>query len=57
MLGVRKMRLIMPVKERDADSSKKVSIEENEHEVDEVYKKVLDKHGWKWDTPRLRLWA
>ena len=44
-------------RKRDVDSNKKVSIVENEREVDEVYKKLLDKHGGKWDTPRLRLWA
>ena len=44
-------------KKRDADSSKKASIEENEREVDEVHKKLIDKHGGKWDTPRLHLWA
>lgn len=44
-------------RKRDAESSKKASINENERDVDEVYKKLLDKQGGKWDTPRLRLWA
>ena len=25
--------------------------------MEDVYKKLLDKHGSKWDTPRLHLWA
>lgn len=44
-------------RKRDAESSKKASIDENELDVDDVYKKLLDKHSGKWDTPRLRLWA
>ena len=46
-------------RKRDIDAPKKQSntIEENECEVDRVYKKLLDKHDSKWDTPRLRLWA
>ena len=43
-------------RKRDAESSKKASIDENERDV-EVYKKLLDKHSGKWDTSRLRLWA
>ena len=30
---------------------------ENEQNVEETYKKLLDKHAGSWDTPRLRLWA
>ena len=45
-------------RKRDSETSKKHSIEENERDIDEVYKKLLDKHGSKWDSPRLsRLWA
>ena len=44
-------------RKRDTDTSKKQSIEENERDVEEVYKKLLDKHGSTWDIPRLRLWA
>ena len=44
-------------RKRDSETSKKHSIEENERDVDEVYKKLLDKHGFKWDSPRLRLRA
>lgn len=44
-------------RKRDNETSKKHSIEENERDVDEVYKKLLDTHGSKWDSPRLRLWA
>ena len=44
-------------RKRDSEVSKRQNIEENEKEVEDVYKKLLDKHGSKWDTPRLRLWA
>ena len=44
-------------RKRDSEASKKQNIEENEKEVEEAYKKLLSKHGSKWDTPRLRLWA
>ena len=44
-------------RKRDAETNKKQNIEENEREVDTVYKKLLEKHGSRWDTPRLRLWA
>ena len=47
----------MPVNKRGAELSKKANIDENERDVDEVYKKLLDKHGRKWNIPRLRLWA
>ena len=43
------------VRKRKRDSEQ--NIEENEKEVEEAYKKLLSKHGSKWDTPRLRLWA
>ena len=44
-------------RKRDSEASKRQNIEENEKEVEDVYKKLLDKHGSRWDTPRLRLWA
>lgn len=44
-------------RKRESEVNRKQSIEENEKEVEGVYKKLLDKHGSKWDTPRLRLWA
>lgn len=46
-------------RKRDTETGKKHpgTIEENECEVDRVYKKLLDQHGSNWDTPRLRLWA
>ena len=43
-------------RKRDVEANKH-SIEENERDIDEVYKKLLDKHGSTWDSPRLRLWA
>ena len=39
-------------RKRDSETSKKQNME-----VEDVYKKLLDKHGSKWDTPRFRLWA
>ena len=31
--------------------------QEKEDEVDEVYKTLKEKHGSKYDVPKLRLWA
>ena len=42
-------------RKRDAETSRKQHIDENERNVDEVYQKLLDKHGLTFDTPRLLL--
>ena len=45
-------------RKKDTDSfSMRNTIEENEAVVEETYQTLLDKHGQKYDTPRLRLWA
>ena len=45
-------------RKKDTDSfSRRNAIEENEAVVEETYQTLLDKHGQKYDTPRLRLWA
>ena len=44
-------------RKRDSETNKKQNIEENEKEVEEAYKELLEKHGSAWDTPRLCLWA
>ena len=44
-------------RKRDTDTSKKQNVDANERDVDQAYKKLLDKHCDKWDVPRLRLWA
>ena len=42
-------------RKRDAETSKKQHIDENESNVDEVCQKLLEKHGSTFDTPRFRL--
>ena len=41
-------------RKRDEVSSK---LQEKEDEVDDIFKQLKEKHGEKYDTPRLRLWA
>ena len=45
------------MKEGCRNAQKQNNIEENEREVDDIYRKLLEKHASNWDTPRLRLWA
>lgn len=47
-IGCRKKR------KRDEGVSKR---QEKEEEVDDIFKQLKEKHGEKYDTPRLRLWA
>ena len=47
-LGCRKKR------KRDESVSKR---QEKEEAVDDIFKQLKEKHGEKYDTPRLRLWA
>ncbi len=45
-------------RERDSDpSSAGTSHQENEEDVESVFKELCEKHGSKFDTPRLRLWS
>ncbi len=45
-------------RKRDVDSSSSgTSRQEKEEEVESAYKELLEKHGSKYDTPRLRLWS
>lgn len=44
------------VRKGDSEANKKQSIEENEKEGGRCLQKAY-KHGSKWDTPRLCLWA
>ena len=41
----------------DSGSSTGTNRLENEQNVEETYKKLLEKHADAWDTPHLRLWA
>ena len=42
-------------RKKDSDTSRKQNIDENEWDIDQAFKELLDKHSSKWDTPRLRL--
>ena len=45
------------VSERSIREMKFHQRDRKEDEVDDIYKELKEKHGGKYDTPRLRLWA
>ena len=44
-------------KKRKKDGDGVSRRQEHEEEVDDIFKQLKEKHGQKYDTPRLRLWA